>query len=132
MIPVQTILLKMNNAYQNTFVVTVNLVGSALQYKTILRYTVNRIHVHVHLYVHIHVGDVVVALKSVHVILQCCCFSTITLAFLVQFTVMVCQITLIILSLNVVHLLCLTAVKLAVLKTLKLLKLFTKSNMNRL
>ena len=130
MIPVQTILLKMNNAYQNTFVVTVNLVGSALQYKTILRYTVNRIHVH--LYVHIHVGDVVVTLKSVHVILRCCCFSTITLAFLVQFTVMVCQITLIILSLNVVHSMCLTAVKLAVLKTLKLLKLFTKSNMNRL
>ena len=83
----------MNNAYQNMFVVTVNLVGSALQYKTILRYTVNwtHVHVHVHLYVHIHVGDVVVALKSVHVILQCCCFSTITLAFLVQFTVMVCN-----------------------------------------
>ena len=55
MIPVLTILLKMNNAYRSIFVVTVILVENALQYKTILRYSVNWIHLHVHVHVYIHV-----------------------------------------------------------------------------
>ena len=80
MIPVLIILLKMNNVYQSMFVVTVNLVGSVLQYKSILKYVVNWIHLHVHVHVdlHVHVGDVFCS----KVCLFDLSFSTITLPFL--------------------------------------------------